>query len=452
MRRRSSLARSLALTASSVVSLFALSARADTVAAEAAKGACSTGGVVGLSDQLVKEQMCLSPGTFVEFAPHAGVTLTSSNVKPYLLATARDALWAAAGSLTLDVNSAFRTLADQYVLYYSGGCGLAAKPGNSNHETGKAVDLENWSAATSAMVAAGCTHTYPSSDPVHFDCPGADHRADSILAFQRLWNLNNPGDKIAEDGSYGPETESRLAKSPAGGFPVGDDCTAPPPTPDWAGQFVDQSFPMAGAGGVLTMTVGEDVTGFIEMKNVGGKAWDGKTFLGTTMPRDRSSAVVGKDWTAPNRPVGVGGVVSPGGTHKFQFSFHASAVGEYDEHFGMVEEGVAWFSDKGQGGPADDLLEVKIKVVSGDTGADAGDAGHSDAAHDGGGDVGDEEGLGDEEGAGADAGAGAGCACRAAGGGAGAGAGAGAGLGLGLGLIGLTLGRRRRARWSRGRP
>src|SRR5438093_260966 len=83
----------------------------------------------------------------------------------------------------------------------------------------------------------------PSTDPVHFDCPGADHRSDSILAFQKLWNVNNPGDKIAEDGSYGPATESRLAKSPAGGFPIADDCTTPPPTPDWAGAFVDQSFP-----------------------------------------------------------------------------------------------------------------------------------------------------------------------------------------------------------------
>jgi hypothetical protein len=374
---------------------------------------------------LVKVQMCISPGTFVEFAPHAGVSLTSTSVKPYLLTTARDALWKAAGSLTLDVNSAFRTLADQYVLYYSGACGLAATPGNSNHETGKAVDLENWSAATSAMEAAGCTHTYPSTDPVHFDCPGADHRADSILAFQKLWNANNPSDKIAEDGSYGPETESRLAKSPAGGFPIADDCTAPPTTADWAGEFVDQSFPKAGAGGVLTMTVGEDVTGWIEMKNVGGKAWDGKTFLGTTMPRDRSSAVAGKDWTSPNRPAGVGGIVSPGGTHKFTFTFHASALGTYDEHFGMVEEGVAWFSDKGEGGPADDLLEVKIDVVAGDAGADAGDGGahvgdggaHADASHDGsiadaGGSDGagaDTDGIGDDEGAGSNAG---GCACR----------------------------------------
>ena len=347
-------------------------ARADTVANEAAKGACSTGGVVGLSDQLVKIQMCLSPGTFVTFTPHANVTLTSASIHPYLLASARDALWNASKSLDLQVNSAFRTIADQYVLYYSGGCALAAKPGNSNHETGKAVDLENWSAATSAMEASGCTHTYPSTDPVHFDCPGGDHRADSITAFQRLWNLNNPGDKIAEDGSYGPATESRLAKSPAGGFPIGD-CTPPVVTPDYRAEFVSQSFPPATGptAGVLTMHPGDDVNGFIELKNTGGKAWDGKTFLATTEPRDRASDFAASSWPAKNRAAGVGGVVSPGGTHKFMFTLHAPAkVGTYDEHFGVVEEGVAWFSDPGEGGPDDKLLQVKIVVV--EPGADAG--------------------------------------------------------------------------------
>jgi hypothetical protein len=410
--------RSIALTTSLALLLLASRAHADTVADEAAKHACDTGGVIGLSDQLIKVQMCITPGTFVAFTPHSNVSLASSNVKPYLLATARDALWKASASLNLDVTSAFRTIADQYVLYYSGACALAATPGNSNHETGRAVDLSNWSAATSAMEAAGCTHTYPSSDPVHFDCPGVDDRSDSILAFQKLWNVNNPGDKIAEDGSYGPATEARLAKSPAGGFPIADDCTAPPPTPNWAGQFVDQSFPKAGAGAVLTMTVGEDVTGWIEMKNVGGKSWDSKTFLGTTMPRDRSSALAGHDWTAPNRPAGVGGIVSPGGTHRFTFTFHASAVGRYDEHFGMVEEGVAWFSDKGEGGPADDLLEVKIDVVAGDAGVDGGDVGtHGDAdassSHDGStaGDAGDDAGSGDVV---ASSGAGGGCGCRSA--------------------------------------
>jgi hypothetical protein len=255
-------------------------ASAQTVNDIAKKGACSTAGVIGISDQLVKAHMCLAPGLFVPFTPHAGISLSSSSVKPYLLASSRDALWKASASKALQVNSAFRTLADQYVLYYSGGCGLAAKPGNSNHETGRAVDLENWSAALSAMTAAGCEHPYPSSDPVHFDCPGIDAKADSIRAFQKLWNLNNPADKIDEDGIYGPATESRLAKSPAGGFTTPVDCSGPPPLD---AEFVTQGSdaPKDPTGkNHFRVCAGAKVSFWFEVRNVGGVSWvdvdDGK--------------------------------------------------------------------------------------------------------------------------------------------------------------------------------
>ena len=68
--------------------------------------------------------------------------------------------------------------------------------------------------------------TYPFSPMslVNLDYIGTgsvDLRADSVRAFQRLWNLNNPGDKIAEDGDYGPATASRLAQTNANGFAKG---------------------------------------------------------------------------------------------------------------------------------------------------------------------------------------------------------------------------------------
>ena len=253
--------------------LFASNASAGTVAGEAAKKSCSTGGVVGLSNQLVTAHMCLAPGLFVPFTPHAGISLTSSSVKPYLLASARDALWKASASKPLQVNSAFRTLADQYVLYYSGACGLAAKPGNSNHETGRAVDLENYSTALSAMTGAGCEHPYPSSDAVHFDCPGIDGRADSIRAFQKLWNLNNPADKIDEDGAYGPTTESRLAKSPADGFTTPIDCSGPEPL---VAEFVTQNSdaPIDPTGkSQFRVCTGATFRYSFELRNVGANAW-----------------------------------------------------------------------------------------------------------------------------------------------------------------------------------
>ena len=51
-----------------------------------------------------------------------------------------------------------------------------------------------------------------------------DLRSQTVLAFQRLWNRNNPRDRIAEDGDYGPATESRLRRTPADGFPIGASC------------------------------------------------------------------------------------------------------------------------------------------------------------------------------------------------------------------------------------
>lgn len=209
-----------------LASFASSTAGAQTVRDLANRGECSTAGLEGLSRQLAETQRCLRPGAFVAFAPAPGITLQTSRVHPYLQATARDALHVAAARVPMTITSAFRTLADQYVLYHSGGCGLAARPGQSNHQTGRAIDVSNYSAARSALEAAGCAWL-GSSDPVHFDCPGSDRRSDAVLAFQRLWNVNNPADRIDEDGVYGPQTEARLARSPASGF-AADACGCEP--------------------------------------------------------------------------------------------------------------------------------------------------------------------------------------------------------------------------------
>lgn len=129
------------------------------------------------------------------------------------------------------VNSMLRTVAQQYLLYrwyQKGTCGisLAATPGNSNHETGLAIDIDNQSTWRSKLSAKGF-QWLGASDPVHFDYVGAgavDHRGLDVLAFQRLWNRNHPEDKIAEDGDWGPATSGRMAKSPAAGFAKGASC------------------------------------------------------------------------------------------------------------------------------------------------------------------------------------------------------------------------------------
>lgn len=211
----------------------------DPVSAAVAQS-CATNAVAGLSTQLVDEIQCLRPGTLKRIDGIAGLTLGSS-VFPYLQTPAAEAVIAAqkARGATMSVNSALRSLAQQYLLYRwykTGRCGigLAASPGKSNHESALAVDI-NDNASWRTTMAAKEMRWLGSGDPVHFDYIGAGRvelRGLSVLAFQRLWNRNHPEDKIAEDSDYGSSTEERLAKSPVGGFAKGADCTQTKPTID----------------------------------------------------------------------------------------------------------------------------------------------------------------------------------------------------------------------------
>ena len=192
---------------------------------------CSTAAVVGLSKQIADEMSCIAPNLLAPFSPSTRLQITSNAVLPYLHANAKSDLVKVAETRTVQVNSAFRTVAQQYLLYrwyQLGRCSItaAATPGRSNHETGRALDLANYSSLISAMAARGWSHSVP-GDPVHFDHLGSpDSRGQGVKAFQRLWNRNNPNDRIAEDGLYGPQTEMRLRNSPATGFARGPTCTS----------------------------------------------------------------------------------------------------------------------------------------------------------------------------------------------------------------------------------
>ncbi len=202
---------------------------ASTVGNYASSG-CSTAVVIGLSRQIAQEANCEHPGNFVKFSSGNGLSITSSAVLPYLAQGARDDLESVAHAHSLQINSALRTVAQQYLLYrwwQEGRCGItaAATPGTSNHEGGRAVDVQNWSSRVSNMAAHGWHHDVP-GDPVHFDHTSTpDRRGEDVHAFQVLWNRNHPTDKIATDGQYGPQTQARLVKSPATGFAKGPSCT-----------------------------------------------------------------------------------------------------------------------------------------------------------------------------------------------------------------------------------
>jgi hypothetical protein len=196
---------------------------------DAAFSGCSTAGVRGLSDQLIAEVEVIQPGTLQNISNIPGVNL-GANAFPYLQTPAANALRnAMANGGSIQINSALRSLAQQFVLYtwyINGRCTssvtLAASPGTSNHERGLAIDTSDYVALRSKLESKGF-QWHGGNDVVHFDyvAGGQDLSGLSIKAFQRLWNRNNPNDKISEDGSYGPQTESRLRLAPAAGFPVG---------------------------------------------------------------------------------------------------------------------------------------------------------------------------------------------------------------------------------------
>jgi hypothetical protein len=137
---------------------------------------------------------------------------------------------------------------------------------------------------------------------------------------------------------------------------------------DYAATYVHQTFPLA--RDPFALLPGQESAGYIELRNTGTAAWrPGHTFLGTTQPRDVSSPLFGPDWVAPNRAATVDRIVAPGETGRFAFTVRApSTPGDYPQFFNLVEEGVAWFADRG--GPRDDLLQVRVTVVPPPTCAD----------------------------------------------------------------------------------
>ena len=193
---------------------------------------CSTAVVLELSRQIAGEVGCMAPGQLVAFPEGNGLVFTGGAVLPYASEVGRADLLAAVaagGGMSLELTSAYRTVAQQYLLYrwyQLGRCGIpvAAAPGGSNHESGRAIDVGNWSAWVTILGDHGWAHDVPGDD-VHFDhLASPDLRGTDVLAFQRLWNRNHPHDRIREHGRWDAATARRLARAPADGFAVGPSC------------------------------------------------------------------------------------------------------------------------------------------------------------------------------------------------------------------------------------
>jgi hypothetical protein len=206
--------------------------------------ACTTMVVRGLAQQLVDEINCTKPNVLTSLEGVPGIELDDATfpfVQTPLVGVLKDA--AAAAKTKLVVNSALRTLPQQYLLTLWGAkrrckIRLVARPGTSNHESGVAVDVANHgtmkaaltkqgSCATDKLPKRACFQWKGPKDAVHFDFKGdgaVDVAGESTRAFQRLWSRNNPTDKLAETGVFDKETEARLKKAPAAGFPKGPEC------------------------------------------------------------------------------------------------------------------------------------------------------------------------------------------------------------------------------------
>lgn len=181
----------------------------------------NTSVVNGLSQQLIYQINLIVPDALVSF-DDLDVELGSA-AYPFVPPAAKLALQKAIErrGKRLVVNSAYRTLAQQMLLYngrFSNPNPVAA-PGTSNHQSGLALDIEDRQGWLPFLQGSGWQPL--AGDPPHIDYRGQgakDLRRETILAFQQLWNKNHPNEKIGEDGKWGTQTESALNRSPAMGF------------------------------------------------------------------------------------------------------------------------------------------------------------------------------------------------------------------------------------------
>ena len=190
---------------------------------------CDTGLIQGLNFQLIATLNTLVPNLLVSIAD-LNVDVKGSAINPFVQPAARTSLNLAIRrrGKTLVVNSAYRTVAQQYLLrkqFEQGLCGIraAAQPGFSNHESGLALDVEDPDGWEPFLERHNWIRLGRDFDPPHFDyiyyaATRSDVGTLGVRAFQRLWNRYNPRDRLSEDGDFGPQTEARLANAPANGF------------------------------------------------------------------------------------------------------------------------------------------------------------------------------------------------------------------------------------------
>ncbi|MGL6131558.1 MAG: M15 family metallopeptidase [Fusobacteriaceae bacterium] len=177
--------------------------------------ACETSGCAGLDKQLIAEMMSMSRHFgFIPKHPNIDV---SGCLHPMLNLGAANSLIKMKKGKKLVINSAYRTIAQQFILWNNKSrCGMvAAFPGSSNHQSGLAIDIEDASYWRPYLEDLGWSWL-GSFDAMHFDFAGESMKSLSIKAFQQLANKN--GARLAVDGELGENTLFALRKAPEGGY------------------------------------------------------------------------------------------------------------------------------------------------------------------------------------------------------------------------------------------
>jgi hypothetical protein len=142
-----------------------------------------------------------------------------------------------------------------------------------------------------------------------------------------------------------------------------------------------------------TMASGSTKDASITYKNEGTETWGTNTRLGTTEPQDRASSFyTSGSWISTSRVVAAPASTAQGSQATFAFKLTAPKVCKsttYTEHFNLVEEKTAWFSDSDQGGPTDKEVAFTISVTAdpsctgADGGSSTGDSGPATDSSDG---------------------------------------------------------------------
>jgi len=176
-----------------------------------------------LSQQIIHQMNLIIPNVLVSFdelnigAGEAAYPLVQLKAKEALQKAIQER------GRTMVLNSGYRTIAQQFLLYkwYNGQSAVAAV-GASNHQDGLALDIEDPRGWEPYLTKYGW-HPLP-GDPPHFDFDPKGTQGTkelgktAVLAFQQLWNKNNPSEQLKDDGLYGGNTASALSRSPAQGF------------------------------------------------------------------------------------------------------------------------------------------------------------------------------------------------------------------------------------------